>query len=124
MKTKAIPIFEEVHPGCQALFIFGQSSAHTALPPDSLKAFEMNKSNGGKQCCQKDTIIPDNNPYPEFCGKAQKMMTESSAQKGLQQTLEERGFNVLGMHAKCSPVCPWENNNCCMAWLLSKQDDF
>ncbi len=66
VKTKAIPIFEEAHPGCQALFVFDQSRAHAALPPDALKAFEMNKGNGGKQCCQKDTIIPDTNPYPEF----------------------------------------------------------
>ena len=42
---KAIPVFEEVHPGCQALFIFDQSSVHAALAPDALKAFEMNKSN-------------------------------------------------------------------------------
>ena len=26
--------------------------------------------------------------------------------------------------AKCSPVCPFENDNCCMAHLLSKQEDF
>ena len=26
--------------------------------------------------------------------------------------------------AKCSPVCPFENDNCCMACLLSKQEDF
>ncbi|KAF8814351.1 hypothetical protein BYT27DRAFT_7082444, partial [Phlegmacium glaucopus] len=25
---------------------------------------------------------------------------------------------------KCSPVCPIENTNCCMARLLSQQDDF
>ena len=87
--TKAIPIFKEAHPGCQALFIFDQSSTHAALPPDALKAFEMNKSNGGKQRRQKDTIIPDNNPYPQFCGKVQKMTTENGEQKGLQQTLEE-----------------------------------
>ncbi|KIJ96421.1 hypothetical protein K443DRAFT_10648 [Laccaria amethystina LaAM-08-1] len=49
VKKKAIPVFEEAHPGCQALFIFDQSSAHTALPPDALKAFEMNKSNGRAQ---------------------------------------------------------------------------
>ena len=52
------------------------------------------------------------------------MTTDKGEQKGLQQTLEERGFNVKGMRAKCSPVYPWENNNCCMAQLLSKQDDF
>ena len=26
--------------------------------------------------------------------------------------------------AKCSPVCPFENDNCCMARLRSKQEDF
>ena len=41
VKTKAILIFKEAHPGCQALFIFNQSSAHAALPPDALKAFDM-----------------------------------------------------------------------------------
>ena len=49
----AIQIFEATHLGKQPLFIFDQSSAHTSsaasLPPDALKAFEMNKSDGGKQ---------------------------------------------------------------------------
>ena len=124
MKTKAIPTFEAAHPGCQALFIFDQSSAHASLPPDALKAFDMNKSNGGSQRHQKDTIIPQSNPFPEFRGKVQKMMTDSGEPKGLQQTLEERGFNVRNLRAKCSPVCPFENDNCCMARILSKQEDF
>jgi len=38
--------------------------------------------------------------------------------------LEERGFNVSRLRAKCSPVCPIENMGCCMARLLSQQDDF
>ena len=63
-------------------------------------------------------------PYPEFRGKVQKMTTDKGEQKGLQQTLEEQGFDVTGMRAKCSPVCPWENEKCCIAWLLSKQEDF
>lgn len=49
MTALAIPTFEEAHPGCQALFVFDQSSAHASLPSDALKAFEMNKSNGRKQ---------------------------------------------------------------------------
>ena len=120
---KAIPVFKEAHPGCQALFIFDQSlqpSAHAALAPDALKAFEMNKSNGGAQQKQKDTIIPESNPFPEYHGRIQKMTMESGEKKGLQQTLEERGFNVGHLHAKCAPVCPFENNNCCMACILSK----
>jgi hypothetical protein len=45
----AIDIFEEAHPNKQALFIFNQSSAHASLPPNTLKVFMMNKSDGGKQ---------------------------------------------------------------------------
>src|SRR5713226_7785450 len=120
----AISIFEEAHPNCVSLFVFYQSSAHASLGPDVLHAFEMNKSNGGKQRKQKDTVIPMNNPYVKFCGKLQKMTMETGQAKGLQQTLEECGFNVHGMRMKCSPVCPFENNNCCMARVLSKQDDF
>lgn len=121
---KAISIFEEVHPGCCALFIFDQSSAHASLGPEVLCAFDMNKSNGGKQQKQKDTTIPMSNPEPLFRGLPQKMTLETGEPKGLQQTLEERGFNIMGMRAKCSPVCPIENEHCCMARLLSKEEDF
>jgi hypothetical protein len=69
-------------------------------------------------------IIPESNLYPEYCGRIQKMTTENGEQKGLQQTLEERGFGVQHLRAKCAPVCPFKNNNCCMARILSKQDDF
>ncbi|KAF8588139.1 hypothetical protein K439DRAFT_1658713 [Ramaria rubella] len=124
VKSAAIPTLEAAHPRCQALFIFDQSLAHAALPPDALKAFEMNKSNGGKQRRQKDTIIPDLNPTPEYHGILQRMTTDSGQQKGLEQTLKERGFNVSGLKAKCSPVCPFESQRCCMARLLSQQDDF
>ena len=44
--------------------------------------------------------------------------------KGLEHVLIECGFDVHKMHAKCAPVCPFENADCCMAHLLSKQDDF
>ena len=121
---KAIAIFEEAHPDCVALFVFDQSSAHALLGPDALRAFDMNRSNGGKQRKQKDTVIPMNNPHPEFRGKAQKMTDDAGEAKGLQHTLEERGFDVQGLRAKCAPVCPVENEGCCMARLLSKQDDF
>ena len=121
---KALDIFEEAHAACEGLFIFDQSSAHASLGLDALRVFDMNKSNGGKQRKQKDTVIPMNNPFAEFRGKPQKMTTEAGAAKGLKQVLEERGFNVTGMSAKCSPVCCFENNNCCMARVLSKQDDF
>ena len=111
----AIEIFEAAHPDCQALFIFDQSSAHASLPPDALRAFEMNKSNGGKQRMQCNTTIPQSNPDPHFCGQHQSMTTASGEAKGLQAVLQERGFDVSRLRAKCSPVCPIENQNCCMA---------
>lgn len=43
---------------------------------------------------------------------------------GLQDALEGRGFKVKGLRAKCSPVCPYDSANCCMARLLSQQEDF
>ena len=120
----AIEIFDEAHPDCAALFIFDQSSAHASLGPDALHAWNMNKSNGGKQPIQKDTVIPQSNPVTEHRGKPQSMKTEAGLAKGLQQTLEERGFSTKGLRAKCSPVCSVESTDCCMARLLSRQDDF
>jgi hypothetical protein len=121
----AIEVHEEVNrPNCQALFIFDNSSAHASLPPDSLRAFEMNKSDGRKQRKQCDTIIPDSNPDPTKHGLVQKMTTPSGGPKGLKSVLEERGFNIQGLHAKCTPVCPFESTGCCMARLVSQQDDF
>ena len=84
----------------------------------------MNKSDGGKQRKQKDTVIPETNPASEFCGKPQAMTLPSGKPKGMQRILQERGFNVQKLRAKCSPVCPIENKDCCMAHLLSQQDDF
>ncbi|SRR6266851_4981365 len=46
---KAIAIFEEAHLNCIALFVFDQLSAHASLGLDALCAFDMNRSNGGKQ---------------------------------------------------------------------------
>src|SRR5258708_1729007 len=120
----AIEIFNEAHPNCIALFIFDQSSAHASLGPNALHAWNMNKSNGGKQPIQKDTVIPQTNPVVEKQGQLQSMKTQDGLAKGLQQTLEEQGFNTKGMQAKCSPVCSVENLSCCMAHLLSCQDDF
>lgn len=129
VKDQAIPVFEEANPGKQALFIFDQSSAHAALPDDALKAFEMNKSNGGAQRLQRDTVIPLNNPDPAYAGKPQKMTVGIDENgkpipKGLKDSLEGRGFNVKGLKAKCSPVCPHDSVGCCMARLLSQQEDF
>ena len=121
----AIGVFEKAHPNCVCLFVFDQSSAHASLAPDALHAFEMNKSDGGKQRKQRDTIIPLTNPDPQFCGKPQPMTLANGQPKGLKQVLEERGFkNLSNLRAKCSPICSVDSTDCCMAHLLNQQDDF
>ena len=82
-----LSIFKELHPGCAALFIFDQSSAHASLGPDALYTSGMNKTNGGNQRKQMDTIILINNPHPAYCGMLQKMKTDSGEAKGLKQTV-------------------------------------
>ena len=52
------------------------------------------------------------------------MITPKDEAEGLKDCLEERGFNVSGLKAKCSPVCPLTSQNCCIARLLSQQEDF
>ena len=124
--TQAIPIFKQAHPNCQALFIFDQSSAHASLGPEALNAFDMNRSNGGKQRKQHNTIIPDDDTVPNLAahGKPQSMVTNTGEPKGLETVLTERGFNTQGKKAKCKPLCPFENRDCCLAHILSWQSDF
>jgi hypothetical protein len=58
-------------------------------------------------------------------GKVQKMTNRRGEPKGLQTVLKERGWDTKKFkRAKCKPVCPFESQNCCMARVLSQQDDF
>jgi hypothetical protein len=55
------------------------------------------------------------------------MTTSEGKQKGLLTVLLERGFpqaELSKLKAKCKPVCPIESQKCCLARLLSQQDDF
>ena len=51
----AIPIFEELHPGCVAVFIFDQSSNHNAYADDALVVQRMSKSE--KRCEPEDKYV-------------------------------------------------------------------
>ncbi|EHS62977.1 uncharacterized protein PGTG_21344 [Puccinia graminis f. sp. tritici CRL 75-36-700-3] len=59
---KALPIFEALHPGYQAVFVFNCSSAHGTYSPSALQAQNMNLSSGGKQGLSQDTVIPSDDP--------------------------------------------------------------
>jgi len=84
-----IIIFETAFQDKKGLFIFDNSSAHGSLPADALKTFEMNKSDGGKQWHQQDTIIPESNPVAEHHGKTQKMTLPDGSLKGMWHVLQE-----------------------------------
>jgi hypothetical protein len=79
----------------------------------------MNKSNGVAQCKPKNIIIPQSNPDPQLHGVCQEMITPQGEAKGLKDCLEEHGFDVSRMKAKCSPCCPFKCQNCCMARLVN-----
>ena len=76
----------------------------------------MNKSDGGEQRKQKNTVIPMTNPDDRFCSKLQAMTLPNGEAKGMKCVLKGRGFSDLHkLRAKCSPVCPIKSENCCMA---------
>jgi hypothetical protein len=69
----AIQVFKAAHPKKQSLFIFYQSSAHASSPPDTLKAFDINKTDDRKQQHQHNTIIiPNSNTLQNFGVKCKK----------------------------------------------------
>ena len=64
------------------------------------------------------------NPFPEFRGKVQKMITDSGEPKGLQQTSKSAASMCETSMQNAPQVCPFKNDNCCMAHIVSKQEDF
>jgi hypothetical protein len=82
-------------------------STHGSLGPDALNAFSMNKSDGGKQWKQKDTIIPISNPDASCRGKVQKMTTEKGEQKGLQTVLQGTRIQCEGDDCKVQTCVPY-----------------
>ena len=84
----AIVFFETDFPDKQGLFIFDNSSAHCSLPVDA-KAFEMNKSDSGKQWHQQDAIISNSNPVAEHHDKTQNMTLPDGNPQGMQHVLQE-----------------------------------
>jgi hypothetical protein len=70
VSKKFIPIFKELHPNWQAVFVFDCSLAHHAFSKTALRAQNMNlKPAGGKQSRLPDSIIPHNDPLipPHLC---------------------------------------------------------
>lgn len=59
-----------------------------------------------------------------FVGSHRKWLHHQVSQKDCKLFLRIVVFNTKGLWAKCSPVCPFESQNCCLVQLLLQQDDF
>lgn len=89
VRTKAMPIFNIIHPGCDGLFLFDNSQNHRSLPPDALRASALNLSDGGKnvQKQRPGWFIDDNG-----IRVTQSMQRPDGVQKGVRTILKERGM--------------------------------
>ena len=75
------------------VWLFDQSSGHSAYPADALNIHKMNIKPGGKQAVLRDTINP-------FTGRLQRMVDRQGRPKGIRQVLEERGVSTAGMRGE------------------------
>ena len=102
VSKKEWPIFNALHPDCQAVLIFDCSSAHESYGPNALWVQNMNLSPGGKQARLSNTFIPcDDNKIPyHLQGQPQSMCYPpthpnpllENQPKGVQAVLTERGL--------------------------------
>ena len=88
---QAVEIAEFKYPSEQynLLFLFDQSSGHTAYDDDALIVSRMNVKPDGCQPKMRDTV------YDEV---TQRMVFDDGTPKGMKQVLMERHINVKGMH--------------------------
>jgi hypothetical protein len=88
-RDRAIPIFKILHPECDALFVFDNSSGHLAFAPDALVANRLNLSDGGANVkpMRPGWFIGENGDKVD-----QQMTTVNGAQKGIRTILTERGL--------------------------------
>jgi len=107
-----------VHPGCQGLWLFDQSSNHSALPVDALRASTMNLSKGGKQPKMCNGWF-----MKDGCRVEQEMQGQDGLPKGAQQVLIERGLWTRNLRLQCKG-CPESNRSCCARRVLAHQPDF
>ena len=82
-----IKYLKEMH---SLIFLFDQSSGHTAFVSDALNINRMNVNPGSSQQPLRDTI---------WNGRAQRMVFSDGTPKGMRQVLNGRGVDTRGMKA-------------------------
>ena len=117
VEYKTIPIFEALFP----VFIFDNSSNHSAFAPDALVAKRMNIGSGGNAPKMRDTFWGPNH-------EKQSMNFPDGQPKGIKQILCERGLWRQNMVGECK-LCRNGNSDslrtdCCGRRIISLQPDF
>ena len=96
----AIPIFEAVFPGYQALFLFDNARSHASYAEDALLVQNMNLGPGGEQKHLRPGYMNGDNT------QTQQMVDANGTPKGIQKVLEERGLWRPGLRLECQkPKC-------------------
>ena len=101
--TQAVTIAEIKYPreSNSIVFLFDQSSGHTAYDSDALQVTRMNVNPGGSQPAMRDTI---------YNGKVYKLVDSNGVPKGMRRVLIERGIDMRWM--KAADMRPfWEMAN-------------
>jgi hypothetical protein len=121
---RAIPIFERIHSGKTALFMFDNSSNHNAYADDALVISRMNMKDGGKQPLLRNGKMPDGSPHIMIFTDIDGTIKP----KGIKRILQERGLWISGLTRQCN-LCAKQIPNpekltCCATRILSIQHDF
>ena len=94
VRDKAIPIFEKAFLEKTAVFIFDNSSSHTAIAPDALVASRINLKPSGNQPIMHSTVYGPNNMLQSMIFLAHETDNPDlvGKPKGMRRILEERGL--------------------------------
>ena len=124
LELKALPAFEQMHPGASGLFVFDNSTNHGAYSNDALIATpgKMNLSSGGKVPAMRDTW------FINAAGErvSQRMVDDEGIPKGLKKILSERNLWIekLKMYCKGLPSPTEADPTCCAIHRMAAQPDF
>ena len=144
IKDDVIPLFEKLHPGCQALFILDQSSNHNAYTPSANRATSFNMKDTQLSSVNQRVILPGyyigadgekkiQNFYNlEIKNEGKKNERRTWFRKGLETILTERGlgkwneYKAQGKYwkAKCGEKEASSDYTCCPYHMLENQPDF
>lgn len=106
VKERAILIFEWMHPGKLALFMFDNSCNHNSFTEDALLVSQMNMSDSGKQLILRNGSKPDGSVHV-------MMFVDSNGNvkpKGIRCILQKCNLWVSGLKRQCDS-CKTRDSN-------------